>query len=63
MKLYGEFKGIFYTKMFRDSLEAMEELDENLFAKATLHFETCTGLQAELPLLDIVNLHIYNEEE
>ncbi len=62
MNLAGEFKGIFFTDMFKDQLEALEHLDENLFIKATLHLEFCTGLQIDLPLVDFIRLKFYDEE-
>lgn len=63
MKTFGEFKGIFYTNMFKDHVEATENLDVSLFAKARLHFTTCTGLSGELDLVDILNMVIYNLDD
>jgi len=63
MILTGEFRGIFYTKLFRNQIEAAEFLNVEMYTKASINFETCQGVRMEIPLIDVIEMFVHDDPE
>lgn len=59
----GEFKAFFVTKDFKTKKEAIEHLNETLFAKMKAEYVICTGFSGEMEIVDILDLMLYDNDE